>query len=136
MAHGVVSGINTVIRALNGLSFTMPDWLPGGLGGKTFGFSIAELPGVSIPRLAEGAVIRGGDPFMAVLGDQRHGQTNIETPLPTMVQAFKQAMAESGGMGGGEYTFIAQIDGRTIFEETVKQNNIDINKMGRSRLVY
>ena len=31
-----------------------------------------------------------------MLGDQKQG-TNIETPLSTMVEAFKQAMAESGG---------------------------------------
>ena len=77
-----------------------------------------------IPMLANGAVIRGGDPFMAVLGDQPRGQTNIETPLPTMVQAFKQALAESGGMGGGEYTFIAQLNGKTIFEEVVSRNDM------------
>lgn len=55
---------------------------------------------MQVPQLASGAVIRGGDPFMAVLGDQRRGQTNIETPLPTMLKAMKQAIAESGGMGG------------------------------------
>ena len=37
---------------------------------------------------------------MAVLGDQPRNQTNIETPLPTMIKAVKQAIAESGGAGG------------------------------------
>lgn len=88
-----------------------------------------------IPMLANGAVIRGGDPFMAVLGDQPRGQTNIETPLPTMVQAFKQALAESGGMGGGEYTFIAQLNGKTIFEEVVSRNDMFKKAAGHSRFV-
>lgn len=135
LANGVIKGINLVIRALNKINFTIPDWIPG-LGGKNFGLDISELNTISIPRLADGAVIRGGDPFMAVLGDQPHGQTNIETPLPTMIKAFKQAIAESGGMGSGEYTFVAQLDGKTIFEETVKRNNMDISRLGRSRLVY
>lgn len=62
--------------------------------------AMASFSDMQIPALASGAVIRGGDPFMAVLGDQRRGQTNIETPLPTMVKAFKQVIAESGGTGG------------------------------------
>lgn len=135
MANAVVAAINTMIRAINTINFTVPDWIPG-VGGNSVGFNIPEVNKVSIPRLADGAVIRGGDPFMAVLGDQRHGQTNIETPLPTMVKAFKQAMAESGGMGGGEYTFIAQLDGKTIFEETVKQDRIFRKSHGYSKYAY
>lgn len=135
MANAVVAAINTMIRAINTINFTVPDWIPG-VGGNSVGFNIPEVNKVSIPRLADGAVIRGGDPFMAVLGDQRHGQTNIETPLPTMVKAFKQAMAESDGMGGGEYTFIAQLDGKTIFEETVKQDMIFRKKTGYSKFAY
>lgn len=101
-ANGVVAGINTVIRALNSLSFDLPSWLPGDLGGKSLSLNISEIPNIKLPRLADGAVIRGGNPFMAILGDQPSGVTNIETPLPTMVEAFKQAMAETGGIGGGE----------------------------------
>jgi hypothetical protein len=38
--------------------------------------------------------------FVALLGDQRRG-TNIETPLETMIEAFKAAIADMGGLGGG-----------------------------------
>lgn len=47
-----------------------------------------------IPALATGAVIPGGKPFMAMLGDQRAGQTNIEAPLDTIVEAVKLAIGE------------------------------------------
>ncbi len=137
LANGVVAAINTMIRAINSISVDIPDSVPSWLGGgTTIGFNLPEIPNVSIPRLADGAVIRGGDPFMAVLGDQRRGQTNIETPLPTMVKAFKQAIAESGGMGGGEYTFIAQLDGKTIFNETIKQDRIFRKSHGHSGFAY
>lgn len=79
--NGIISGINWASDLIN---------IP----------PIPLIPEVSIPRLATGAVIRGGNPFMAILGDQPAGVTNIETPLPTMVEAFKQAMAEMGGTGG------------------------------------
>ena len=129
----IVSWINTyVIGAINKISIKIPKWVPA-MGGKTFGFNVPKVP---IPQLANGAVIRGGDPFMAVLGDQPRGQTNIETPLPTMVKAFKQAMQESGVSGGGNITVQAVLDGKIIYEETVKQNNIEFGRTGRNRLAY
>ena len=47
----------------------------------------------SVPYLASGAVIPPNAPFMAVLGDQRHG-TNIEAPLSTIQQAVALAMED------------------------------------------
>lgn len=49
-----------------------------------------------------------------------------------MVKAFKQAMAESGGMGGGEYTFIAQLNGKAIYEETIRLDRMQKKSTGRS----
>ena len=93
LANGVVDAINTVIRAMNNLNFDIPDWVPG-IGGKQFGFNISELNRVSIPRLADGAVIRGGNPFAAILGDQPVGKTNIETPLTTIEDAVRNVVGE------------------------------------------
>lgn len=53
-----------------------------------------NVSNVEIPHLAQGAVLRGGDPFLSYINDQPRGQTNIETPLSTMVEAFKIAMSE------------------------------------------
>lgn len=71
MANGVVRGVNKVISALNGLSFDIPDWVPG-LGGKTFGFNIAELPELQIPKLATGGYVKANTPQLAMIGDNRH----------------------------------------------------------------
>lgn len=85
-----------------------------------------------IPYLASGAVIPPNSPFLAMLGDQKSG-VNIETPLETMKQAFKEALAESGSTNNvGSYTFVAQLDGRTLFEETVRQNDMYVNQAGYS----
>ena len=75
---GVVSGINAVIKALNSLNIKVPDWVPE-FGGKSFGFNIPALSAPRIPYLATGAVIPPNSPFVAMLGDQKHG-TNIEAP--------------------------------------------------------
>lgn len=46
-----------------------------------------------LPYLASGAVIPPNAPFMAVLGDQRHG-TNIEAPLSTIQEAVAMTMED------------------------------------------
>lgn len=88
LIDGVCSGINTVIKALNNLSFDVPDWVPV-LGGKKFGFDLKTIKAPKIPKLATGAVIPPNREFLAVLGDQKRG-TNIEAPLDTIVEAFQR----------------------------------------------
>lgn len=90
------SMINWVVNGLNKISIDVPDWVPL-IGGKKFGFNIPEVKfnRVSIPRLAQGAVIPPNREFMAVLGDQKHG-TNIEAPLETIKQALAEVLALNG----------------------------------------
>ena len=106
--NNVIDGLNRLISAANSLS---------DLTGKHYGsvsrVNIAKLP---IPKLATGAVIPPNREFMAVLGDQKSG-TNIETPLATMVQAFKQALAESGYGGSNEAVLVLDKDvlGKVVY---------------------
>lgn len=78
----------------------------------------------TIPALAQGAVIPPNREFLAVLGDQRSG-TNIETPLATMVQAFKQALAESGYSGSSEAVLVLDRDvlGRVVYQLNKAEGN-------------
>lgn len=87
-----------------------------------------------IPRLASGAVIRGGNPFAAILGDQPRGQVNIEAPLDTIRQAVREELLNM--QTDASYTFIAQLDGRTIFEETVAQEDMFYNRTGRGAFAH
>ena len=91
-----------MVRALNGLSFTVPSWVPG-IGGSQFGFSLGTLTAPQIPYLAQGAVIPANREFLAVLGDQTHG-TNVEAPLATIQQAVAEVMedVQAGQMAGFE----------------------------------
>ncbi len=62
-----------------------------------------DIPGLirssgHFPRLAQGAVLKGGNPMIAYLNDQPKGQVNIETPLNTMVDAFRKAMNDRNGV--------------------------------------
>lgn len=115
--------LNWIISKLNSISFDIPDWVPG-VGGKTFGVNIPMIPDYKIPALAQGAVIPPNREFLAVLGDQRSG-TNIETPLATMVQAFKQALAESSYSGSGEAVLVLDRDvlGRVVYQLNKAEGN-------------
>ena len=93
MIAGIVSGVNVAIRALNTLSVSFPDWMPGGLGGKSFGVSLSEITAPKIPLLASGAVIPPNAPFAAILGDQRSG-TNIEAPENLIRQIIREEMTD------------------------------------------
>ena len=99
MISGIVSGINSAISALNRLHISIPRWVPG-IGGRSLGFNIPHVSAPQIPYLAKGAVIPPNAPFMAMLGDQRHG-TNVEAPLETIQEAVALVM---DGMTGGMMT--------------------------------
>lgn len=80
----VIDGINKIINGINSV-------------GEHVGFTIETVPQFSIPRfvpqLAKGAVLPPNKPFMAVVGDQKHG-TNIEAPLSTIQEAVALVMQD------------------------------------------
>ena len=90
MIAGVESGINALIDAVNKISFEVPEWIPG-IGGSKIGFDLQRVSFPKIPYLAKGAVLPANKPFMAMVGDQKHG-TNIEAPLATIQEAVAMVM--------------------------------------------
>lgn len=119
----VESAINWIVDKMNTINWKIPDYIPG-VGGSTFGFN---LPRVSIPRLAAGAVIPPNREFLAMLGDQKSG-VNIETPLETMVQAFRQALSEGGS--GRDITVIMQLDRQEFGRAVYRANNDEVQRVG------
>lgn len=106
---GIEKAINAVIEALNGFSIDIPDWVPE-IGGESFGFDIDKISLGRIPYLAQGAVIPPNKEFLAVLGDQKSG-TNIEAPLDTIVDAFREVM---GSIQVEASNQVLQVDGQTF----------------------
>lgn len=87
-----------------------------------------------IPMLAQGAVIPPNAPFMAMLGDQKHG-TNIEAPLETIQEAVAIVMEDmiQSNIAGHEATVAVlreileailgiEIDGETISKAVERYN--------------
>lgn len=130
--------INIAIGAFEGLINGAIDLLNGLINGvnSITGYigipAIPNIPELNIPRLATGAVIPPNAPFMAVLGDQRHG-TNIEAPLDTIKQAVREVVGNGSG-GGGQYRFSAQINRRVLFEEFIEEAKLQMSMTGHNPL--
>lgn len=124
--NGIISivekAVNWIIEKINTLHWDIPDWVPG-IGGSTFGFNFSRI---SIPRLAQGAVIPPNREFLAVLGDQSTG-TNIEAPLETIKQALHEVIAETGG-ASGEIT-LRLVAGKGF----VRDLSVELDKNSRRR---
>lgn len=104
MGNGVINGINSIVKAMNNLSFDIPDWVPG-LGGKKFGFNLSELSQISIPRLAKGGVV--DKPTLAEIGEEG---TEAVVPLENNTE-WMQKLA---GMGGQDNSLILELLRRII----------------------
>lgn len=127
------SAVNLIIKGVNWLIGKLNSLLENSLLAKGLDLigiefrGIPQIPEVHIPRLAQGAVIPPNREFMAVLGDQKSG-TNIETPLATMVQAFKQALAESGYGGSNEAVLV--LDKEVLGKVVYRLNKAEGTRIG------
>lgn len=122
LVNCVINALNKMINACNSLQFDIPDWIPS-IGGESFGLNIPTLNEVSIPRLAQGAVIPPNKEFMAMLGDQKSG-TNVEAPLTTIQQAMIGALQAAGI--SGEQPINIYLGTKLIYSEIKKLEKRDV----------
>lgn len=127
----IIKGINWLIKQMNKISFDVPSWVPF-VGGKSIGVNIDYISENVLPRLAKGAVIPANDEFLAVLGDQTHGN-NIEAPEGLIRKIVRE---ESGGSGEVHVTIVLDsVNGKKLFETVVRENNAVVRATGASPLV-
>ena len=124
----LVDGIKEKINLLKGLFSLTSSNKTGNKSGKSFNLWSLAIPS-AIPHLASGAVIPPNAPFMAMLGDQRHG-TNIEAPLDTIKQAVREVVGTNNS--GGQYQFTAQLNRRVIFDEIIEEARLRQTASGRN----
>ena len=138
--NGMIDGVNKFFDLFNGAV----EWAADITGESWSGIELIKH--VSLPKLAQGAVIPPNKEFLAVLGDQKHG-TNIEAPLDTMVQAFN--MANRGG-NEAELRLLQEqndllrqllqkefgISERQIYNSVINQDNIRRKSTGYSAFAY
>lgn len=130
MANAVIKGINSMIKALNNLSFDVPDWVPE-IGGKTFGFNIPTLSTISIPRLATGGVVdqatvamigEAGQEAVVPLENNTGWMDKIAARIGEIISVNLQAIV--GEMDGGDewqtIHTVVKLDSKTLVEQTDK----------------
>ncbi len=123
LLNGAINGINTMIDALNGLHFTIPDWVPL-LGGKEFGLNLKHVG--SIPYLASGGILSHGSAVVGEAGPELltlTGGRAVVQPLSGGGPSLKGVEGLLGGisdkLGAGQpVTIVVQsvLDGRVIGE--------------------
>lgn len=116
---GVIeSGLNWIIDKINvfigGLSSVV------GFVGDLFGadWNIPKIPKVSIPRLAQGAVIPPNREFAAILGDNKK-ENEIVAPESTLEKIFKKALSEMSP-SNSEASFTIILDGDVLYKGVKK----------------
>lgn len=113
VVNGLIGGINKVIafpfNKINGMLNSIRDISILGIEPFKGLWEKNPLSVPQIPKLAKGAVIKGGSPFMAILGDQPRGMTNIEAPLDTIRQAVKLELDNVDGYSGHGQDYLQQM---------------------------
>ena len=120
--------IANVLNKIPGVNIDFGDGNGGG-GGRSFASDFTNRPvayssRMNIPHLAKGAVIPPNNKFLAMLGDQTSG-TNIETPLGTMVEAFKTALSDSNYSGMGDIYIPIYVNNELTSEELIRKQEIE-----------
>lgn len=88
LISSIYSSIRSVVNGIGGIVSNIGRIL----GRGNWGFSMPSYT-PQIPYLAKGAVLPANKPFMAMVGDQKHG-TNIEAPLSTIQEAVAAVIGD------------------------------------------
>jgi len=110
IVNGLIDGINTVVAIpFNGINGALKLVKDIEILGITPFEDLRMINVPQIPHLAQGAVLPANKPFLAMVGDQRHG-TNVEEHLATIQEAVAQVMENqfSGMMAGFEASVAVQ----------------------------
>lgn len=94
--------------------------------------SYSAMPSIKVPALASGAVIRGGNPFLAILGDQPAGHTNIEAPARLIEELVEQGIAKAGIAKSEPATVNINLnyDGETFARVSIPDILSELNRQG------
>lgn len=132
VAASLAAGIAAATIAINAGKRAASAGYSGGYGGRSaYPMSAYAAVPYKMPMLATGTVVppRAGM-FAAILGDNNR-ETEVVSPLSTMKQALKEALAESNISGGNQIAKAELIlDGTRFGQLVVKFGNNEKNRVG------
>ena len=146
----IAEKVNAIAEKLSSIGSKASSIFGGGLfggglfGSGSFSFStesyslsspaIASLSRIPIPAYATGQVMpQTMGQHLALLGDNNQ-ETEVVPPLSTLKQAFKEAMAETGGLGGNRQPIILKVilEGKQILYAMIKEGKIEQMSTGNN----
>lgn len=93
IVNGLIRGLNSIFgNAFDGINSALGKIRDIQIWGITPFLNLRTISVPQLPYLAQGAVLPPNKPFLAMVGDQRHG-TNVEAPLSTIEEATQRAVA-------------------------------------------
>lgn len=132
--NGIINSISSILEGFINSAISLINGLVGSINSITGLIGIPEIPNIpnlNIPKLATGAVIPPNAPFMAMLGDQRHG-TNIEAPLDTIKQAVREVV---GNGNGGVLHAHLYLDGKEVLTSVIDMAKFEQTATGVNPLL-
>ena len=122
LAGLVERGINNIIDKYNGVAAAI------NLNATETSVRANALSRVTIPRLAQGAVIPANREFLAVLGDQKSGK-NLEAPVSLIRSIIRDELSRSNG-GNGQTEAQLVLDGQVLGRIVYKLNKAETSRIG------
>ena len=116
----IIGVINEVIDAVNSISFTIPDWVPG-LGGKKIGFNLKK-----IPLVGEKTTGGGGGGFRGAGGSS---SLISLADLPSLTVGSIINQPTSGIPSGSSYSSIGEQKAESMVESIAKNINITLTNI-------
>lgn len=131
---GIINSITSVLEGFINAAIELINGLIGGVNSITSSIGIPSIPSIpnfNIPKLATGAVIPPNAPFMAMLGDQRHGN-NIETPEDLLRKVVRE---ESVSGNGGVLHAHLYLDGKEVLTSIIDMAKLEQTSTGINPLL-
>lgn len=131
MVNAIISAFNSLKKAINKISFDIPDWIPK-IGGNKWGFNLKLSDEIKLPRLATGNVAY--EPTTAIFGEYANARSNpeITSPVGLMADTFRSVL-ESFDFGGTRIdTLKIDVAGDNFYQGAVDYINNENSRNGVS----
>lgn len=139
MANGIIKAINGMVKAFNQLSWDIPKWVPGGLGGKKFGFNLKTVSEISIPRFERGGFLEDGLFTMnrgEIAGKFNNGQSVVANNMQIIsgirsgvMEGIKSALSGDLHSIAKALTEANRVNYRVVGSNTIAQTSGDSSQL-------
>lgn len=129
LINKLIDGFNSLKKAINKISFDVPEWVPV-IGGQKWGFNLQLSNLIALPRLASGDVAY--EPIVAQIGEYANARNNPEivSPVSIMADTFRHVLSEFDFGGTRIDTLKIDVAGENFYQGAVDYINSENTRKG------